>query len=83
MEYTDILQIYTITFMQTIGDSSVAQNVLSLEGNGDFISINIAWGLAVSLGAWVAGGVSGKYNVYTCKTASQSCTHRVFVKLIF
>jgi len=41
------------------GDGSVAQSVLSRGQNGEFLSINIAWGWAVALGVWLAGGVSG------------------------
>ena len=41
------------------GDASVAQSVLSGEKNGDFFSINWGFGIAVMLGIFVSGGVSG------------------------
>jgi len=42
-----------------LGDGSVAQSVLSRGANGEFLSINLAWGWAVAMGVWLAGGVSG------------------------
>lgn len=44
---------------QFIGNSSVAQAVLSSQSHGQFFTINIAYGLAVTLAVLVAGGVSG------------------------
>jgi MIP family channel proteins len=35
--------------------------VLSGEQNGSYLSINLAWGLAVTFGCYVAGGVSGAH----------------------
>ncbi|MFN7930259.1 MAG: MIP family channel protein [Blastocatellia bacterium] len=43
------------------GAANVAQVVLSHEKNGVYLSINIAWGLAVMMGIFVAGGVSGAH----------------------
>ena len=43
------------------GAGVVAQTVLSGGANGSYIGINIAWGLAVTLGVYVAGGVSGAH----------------------
>ena len=43
------------------GAGVVAQTVLSGGANGSYIAINIAWGLAVTLGVYVAGGVSGAH----------------------
>jgi glycerol uptake facilitator-like aquaporin len=49
-----------IYFMfQFIGNSSVAQAVLSNQSHGQFFTINIAYGLAVTLAVLVAGGASG------------------------
>lgn len=42
------------------GVAVVAQVVLSREANGTFLSINLAWGAAVTMGVYVAGGVSGR-----------------------
>jgi MIP family channel proteins len=44
-----------------LGAGVVAQNVLSHGANGSYLAINIAWGIAVTLGCYVAGGVSGAH----------------------
>lgn len=41
------------------GVAVVAQVVLSARANGDYLSINLGWGFAVTMGVYVAGGVSG------------------------
>ena len=43
------------------GAGVVAQVVLSQEKNGSYLSINLAWGLGVTMGIYVAGGVSGAH----------------------
>jgi MIP family channel proteins len=43
------------------GVGVVAQVVLSRQGAGSYLSINLAWGLAVVMGCYVAGGVSGAH----------------------
>src|SRR5918996_4093550 len=43
------------------GVGVVAQTVLSQGANGSFLAINIGWGLAVMLGVYAAGGVSGAH----------------------
>ena len=43
------------------GIGVVAQFVLSGGKNGQYLSINIAWGLGVTMGAYVAAGVSGAH----------------------
>lgn len=43
------------------GAGVVAQVVLSGHQNGDYLSINLAWGLAVTMAVYVAGGVSGAH----------------------
>jgi len=43
------------------GAGVVAQVVLSGEKNGGYLSINLAWGMAVTLGIYVAGGVTGAH----------------------
>lgn len=45
----------------TFGAANVAQVLLSHEKNGVYLSINIAWGIAVMMGIFVAGGVSGAH----------------------
>ena len=49
-----------INFAQIFGNGSVAQNVYGEGAYGTFLSVNWAWGIAVMMGVWVAGGVSGK-----------------------
>ncbi len=44
-----------------LGAGVVAQNVLSRGENGSYLAINIGWGIAVTLGCYVAGGVSGAH----------------------
>ena len=41
------------------GAGVVAQVVLSGQKNGEYLSINLAWGIAVTMGVYVAGTVSG------------------------
>jgi MIP family channel proteins len=43
------------------GAGVVAQTVLSREANGSYLAINLGWGLGVTLGVYVAGGVSGAH----------------------
>lgn len=43
------------------GSAVVAQVVLSGQTHGGYLSINIAWGLAVTMAVYVAGGVSGAH----------------------
>jgi MIP family channel proteins len=43
------------------GAGVVAQVVLSNNANGSYLSINIAWGFAVTMGVYVAGGVTGAH----------------------
>jgi MIP family channel proteins len=43
------------------GVGVVAQVVLSGRNNGEYLSINIGWGLAVTMGVYVAAGVSGAH----------------------
>jgi MIP family channel proteins len=45
----------------TFGVGVVAQTVLSGGENGSFLGINIGWGLAVMLGVYTAGGISGAH----------------------
>jgi MIP family channel proteins len=43
------------------GVGVVAQVILSQQANGAYLSINLAWGLGVTMGCYVAGGVSGAH----------------------
>jgi MIP family channel proteins len=45
----------------TFGVGVVAQTVLSRNAAGSALSINIAWGLAVTMGCYVAAGVTGAH----------------------
>lgn len=50
------------TFVLVVfGTAVVAQVVLSKEKAGQYLSINLGWGLAVTMGMFVAGGVSGAH----------------------
>ncbi|NXO40689.1 AQP7 protein, partial [Locustella ochotensis] len=46
-------------FMQVFGLSSVAQVVLGKGSSGQYLSINMAFGIGSTLGIYAAGGVSG------------------------
>lgn len=43
------------------GSAVVAQVVLSGGSHGSYLSINLGWGLAVTMGVYAAGGVSGAH----------------------
>src|SRR5712664_3287184 len=43
------------------GSAVVAQVVLSGGSHGGYISINVAWGLAVTMGCYVSAGVTGAH----------------------
>src|SRR5947208_12497182 len=43
------------------GVGVVAQVVLSHQTSGTYLSINLAWGLAVTMGCYVAAGVTGAH----------------------
>ncbi|XP_072038317.1 aquaporin-3-like [Amphiura filiformis] len=45
----------------SFGDGTVAQVVLSREAKGGFLTINWCWGLAVTLGVYCCGGVTGAH----------------------
>ncbi|HMP04132.1 MAG TPA: MIP family channel protein [Gemmatales bacterium] len=45
----------------TFGVAVVAQVVLGEKSHGEYFSINLGWGLAVTLGIYVGGGVSGAH----------------------
>jgi len=47
--------------MYAFGAAVVAQKVLSRGDNGSYLAINLAWGLAVTMGIYVAGGVTGAH----------------------
>ena len=50
------------TFVLVVfGVAVVAQVILSGQDNGQYLSINLGWGLAVTMGAYIAGGVSGAH----------------------
>jgi MIP family channel proteins len=60
----DTARLFMAEFLGTyvlmiLGLSSIAQSVLSRSALGEFLSINLGWGLAVAMGVWVSGSVSG------------------------
>jgi len=60
--YRELLAEFLGTFVLIVfGVGVVAQTVLSRGTAGTTLSINIAWGLAVAMGCYVAGGVSGAH----------------------
>ncbi|NXC07208.1 AQP3 protein, partial [Orthonyx spaldingii] len=48
-------------FTQVFGLSSVAQVVLGKGNSGQYLSINMAFGIGVTLGVYAAGGISGAH----------------------
>ncbi len=60
--YREMLAEFLGTFVLIVfGVGVVAQTVLSRGTAGTTLSINIAWGLAVAMGCYVAGGVTGAH----------------------
>src|SRR4249919_310438 len=58
----EILAEFFGTFILIVfGVGVVAQVVLSRQNAGTFLSINIAWGLAVTMGCYVSAGVTGAH----------------------
>ena len=58
----EVLAEFLGTFVLIVfGVGVVAQTVLSKQSAGSFLSINIAWGLAVMMGCYVSAGVSGAH----------------------
>jgi glycerol uptake facilitator-like aquaporin len=48
-------------FLQTIGNGSIAQFILSKQANGTFPTVNIGYGIGLMIGAYMAGGVTGAH----------------------
>lgn len=60
--WREVLAEFLGTFVLIMfGVGVVAQVVLGNKNFGDYLSINIGWGLAVAMGVYVAGGVSGAH----------------------
>ena len=58
----EMLSEFLGTFILIVfGTAVVAQVVLSGQANGSYLSINLGWGIAVTMGVYVAGGVSGAH----------------------
>src|SRR5262245_37708312 len=58
----EVLAEFLGTFVLIVfGVGVVAQVVLSRQTAGTFLSINIAWGLAVAMGCYVCAGVTGAH----------------------
>ncbi|XP_022095413.1 aquaporin-7-like [Acanthaster planci] len=45
--------------LMVFGDGNVAQSVLSSSAAGEFLSINVGWWVAVTMGVYASAGVSG------------------------
>ena len=60
--FREMLAEFLGTFVLIVfGVGVVAQTVLSKGANGTTLSINVAWGLAVTMGCYVSAGVSGAH----------------------
>ncbi|MBI3492373.1 MAG: MIP family channel protein [Acidobacteria bacterium] len=60
--FRELLAEFLGTFVLIVfGVGVVAQVVLSKQAAGGYLSINIAWGLAVAMGCYVSAGVSGAH----------------------
>jgi MIP family channel proteins len=58
----EILAEFLGTFVLILfGAGVVAQYVLSAGGAGSYLAVNVGWGLGVTMGCYVAGGVSGAH----------------------
>jgi MIP family channel proteins len=58
----EVLAEFLGTFVLIVfGVGVVAQVVLSKQANGGYLSINLAWGLAVAMGCYVSAGVTGAH----------------------
>jgi MIP family channel proteins len=58
----ELLAEFLGTFVLIVfGVGVVAQVMLSKQANGGYLSINIAWGLAVAMGCYVSAGVTGAH----------------------
>ncbi|XP_063435545.1 aquaporin-10-like [Mytilus trossulus] len=58
------------------GDGSVAQAVLSRNGVGNHSSIHWSWGLAVTMGVYISGGISGGH-LNPAVTVAMACIKKV------
>src|SRR5947208_3424014 len=60
--WRELLAGFFATFILIVfGVGVVAQVVLSKQAAGSYLSINIAWGLAVTMGCYVSAGVTGAH----------------------
>jgi MIP family channel proteins len=60
--WRELLAEFLGTFVLIVfGTAVVAQVLLSNEKNGQYLSINLGWGLGVTMGMFIAGGVSGAH----------------------
>ncbi len=64
------------------GCGSVAQVLLSGHHNGEYLSINFGWGLGVTLGVYVAGGVSSAHLNPAVTLALAVCRRFPWAKLL-
>src|SRR5690606_42097811 len=57
--------------LMVFGLAVVAQVVLSGQTAGEYLSINIGWGLGVTFGCYVSAGVSGRSEEHTPELQSR------------
>lgn len=56
-----LAEFFSTFILIAFGVAVVAQVTLGKTNTGEYLSINMGWGLAVALGVYVAGGVSGAH----------------------
>jgi MIP family channel proteins len=56
-----LAELFGTFILIVFGVGVVAQVVLSRNGAGSYLSINLAWGLAVTMGCYVSAGVTGAH----------------------
>src|SRR5690242_21876479 len=77
--WRELLAEFFGTFILIVfGVGVVAQVVLSRNTAGTYLSINIAWGLAVAMGCYVSAGVTGAHLNPAVKIGRASCRERVW-----
>lgn len=71
--------------MQTFGNGAIAQFILSKQANGTFLTVNIGYAIGLTIGAYVAGGVTGAHMnpAVTLAMAVRGCTPWIKVRKTF
>lgn len=64
-----------VSSAQVFGCGAVAQWVLSRGSHGSFLSVNLAFGFAVTVSIWMCGQVSGKVALKECPLLKEAPWH--------